>query len=77
MLIYRLHTPRITPNSLQPEPLGPQRHILYVYTGNSGVVVEELTFRKQEFNFTLEDTVGGSGGESVVLLQRDFRLGKQ
>ena len=39
--------------------------------------MEELTFRKQEFNFTLEDTVGGSGGESVVLLQRDFRLGKQ
>ena len=45
-----------------------------MYTGNSGVVVEELPFRRQEFNFTLEYTMEG---ETVNLLQRDFRLGKQ
>lgn len=38
------------------------------------MVVEELTFRKQEFTFILEYTMEG---ETVTLLQRDFRLGKQ
>ena len=61
-----------------PETMVLLLHSLYysMHAGNSGVVVQELTFRKQEFNFTLEDTVGGSGEESVVILQRDFRLGK-
>jgi hypothetical protein len=46
----------------------------YINAGNSGVVVEELTFRKQEFTFILEYTLEG---ENVTLLRRNFRLGKQ
>ena len=45
------------------------------FAGFSGVVVTELPPRKQEYNFTLEGTVRGSGREEVTLLERDFRLG--
>lgn len=45
------------------------------FAGFSGVVVTELPPRKQEYNFTLEGTVRGSGEEEVTLLKRDFRLG--
>ena len=52
------------------------RHYLNIvhvmHAGNSGVVVQELTFRKQEFAFILEYTMEG---ETVTLLRRDFRLG--
>ena len=43
--------------------------------GSSGVVEALLPHRKQAFYFTLEEVMGGHDGESLVLLERDFRLG--